>query len=330
MKRQYLIASGLVVIILCLVGAIGFVQQSKYIEDRVPAAAINGTTTGIKTGAATRTINVDNKKRTYTTYIPSKSIIGTADINVLFVFHGTNQSGTYIRDITGFNPVADSRGFVVVYPEALKRNGSMQWDPTNGSGTAPVKDIDFIRSVIKQLEVILQGRVGKIYAAGFSNGSVMTQTVGCSINEVKGIAPVAAGMGDTMLARCTLTRKIPYIGFDGTILNNKVYEKSELVKYEASVSHFALQNECSTATTTTKIPDNGKDGTATVVTLNTYRQIWDKPAACVPAMNYYRIEGGGHLWPGSTAYTSADLKQQDGKLTKDINATILIADFFKL
>lgn len=272
----------------------------------------------IPSGDSLEHMAIDGQPRTYTAYVPESILSSTESVDVLFVLHGTDQTSEYIRNITGFDAYADENGFVVVYPDALERSGKLQWDPTNQRN----KDITFIEAIIEELNKLSGGRINNIYVAGFSNGSVMAQAIGCMVPEVDGIAPVAAGMGSQMLPYCSFYRVLPYIGFYGT-----VDRSNELEIYETSLTHFATENGCATTYQSESLPNvDPNDGTAVELRMYSGK---DKAVCAVP-MHYYRIEGGGHYWPGSETYTAAELGRQPGKRTLDIDATKLIVDFFGL
>ena len=282
-------------------------------EDRT-----NGDNFSIPAGTSLEHMTIDGQPRTYTAYVPEGVIGQIEPVDVVFVLHGTDQTSGYIRNIASFDTYADENGFVVVYPDALERSGKLQWDPTNERN----KDITFIEAIIEELKNLSGDQIGNIYVVGFSNGSVMSQAIGCKISEVDGIAPIAAGMGPQMLPYCSFERPLPYIGFYGT-----VDRSNELEIYETSLAHFAAENSCALTYESTSQPNlDSNDGTT--VELRVYDGK-DK-AACEVPMQYYRIEGGGHYWPGSQEYTEAELERQPGKRTLDIDATKLIVDFFGL
>ena len=56
-----------------------------------------------------------------------------------------------------------------------------------------------------------------------------------------------------------------------------------------------------------------------------YKDTWDCAAAGT-AVEFYRIQGGGHAWPGSAFSTS--IGSIVGKTPTSINATDIIWDFF--
>ena len=279
--------------------------------------ATNATNFAIPVGTSLEHMTIDGEDRTYTAYVPQKVIDTDGPVDVLFVIHGTGGSGEGIRDV-GFDAYADQSGFVTIYPDSLTRDGVAMWDPTNRQ----VKDVDFIKAIVAELEKLSGGRVDNIYVAGMSNGSVMTQSVGCFIPGIDGIAAAAAGIGEEMQPYCKVPQPLPYVGFYGT-----EDRFGEIAKYESSVAHFAEANGCTENYTATTMPNTDpRDGTT--VELRVYKDASGK--ACPVATQYYRINGGGHYWPGGDNYLEERLERNTGSVTQDIDATKLIVEFFGL
>jgi len=271
----------------------------------------------LSVGDLRKYINVGGVRRTYLTYVPEQINWATAATDVLIVLHGTGGSGEGIREV-GFDAYADQHGFVVVYPDALSPAGVPKWDPTNRR----IKDIDFIKAIIEELKIIADGKLGNVYVAGMSNGAVMTQAAACFIETIAGIAPVAAGMGDEMQAYCQVPEPVPYIGFYGT-----VDRFDELEKYESSVAFFATENGCTETYKSNELPDIDPNDRTRVE----FREYLDTTEeTCATPVHYYRIEGGGHFWPGADSYRAERVREGAGYITQDIDATKLIVEFFGL
>ncbi len=273
---------------------------------------------GITAGEHLEHITVGGEERTYLAYVPAAAVAESGDIDLLIALHGMGGDGEGVRSTTGFDAYADERGFVVVYPNALEQNGAPKWDPSNRRH----HDIDFIEAIIAEVTKLSGNRIGNVYIAGFSNGSVMAQAAACLIEDIDGVAAGSAGLGPEMLPYCDLARPLPYIGFYGT-----EDHFDEMDKYEASVAHFAAGNGCADSYTAEALP-NTDPNDGTTVELRVYNNA--DGTACVPPVHYYRITGGGHFWPGSTDYTEAQLQRRTGSASMDIDGSELVVDFFNL
>ncbi len=268
-------------------------------------------------GVSLQSLTIAGQKRTYAVYVPPGAISTKTSADVLIVFHGTGGSGEGIREV-GFDAYAESSNFITVYPDSLSRDGVAKWDPANRQ----IKDIDFVKAVIADLEDSVGGEIGNVYVAGMSNGSVMAQAVGCLVPGIYGVAGVSAGIGSEMIPYCNLPQPIPFIGFYGTL-----DRFGEIEKYELSVAHFAKENGCTDSYQASALPDvDTEDGTT--VERRVYQAAGGQ--ACETPVHYYRIEGGGHFWPGAERYRADRLERNSGFISKDIDATKLIVDFFGL
>jgi len=128
-----------------------------------------------------------------------------------------------------------------------------------------------------------------------------------------------------MAERAKPPRPIPTLYFHGTADEIVGYDGKDVFSKrafslgaEAIVAWWASKNGCAEKAEVEKIEDKSDDGTS--VEKWTYKQV-EKGAPVV----FYRIEGGGHTWPGSTMSGEKLL----GKCTKEINATELMWEFFE-
>ena len=156
----------------------------------------------------------DNSDREYIVYVP-ESATGSTPVPVLFVIHGTNQTGRVFYNNTSlWNPKADQEGFIIVYPTALVHchfdNGEQrsvtkwaagdlgQTDVSNGAlplcSDEPLADdilfFDELFATIKNDFVVDENR---LYASGFSNGAQMTARLATQRSEVFAAVTVHAG-----------------------------------------------------------------------------------------------------------------------------------------
>jgi len=255
---------------------------------------------------------------------------------LVMVFHGLGLGGQSMIYISGLNDEADRKNFIVVYPDGLNH----RWD-TNG-GT----DIQFVMDMIDKLASIVSIDRRRIYAVGYSNGGHFVQRLACVTNSIAAIAIVAASMMESSASACTNTQRVPALFFIGTddplVPSTDSSHKEELGKLgaavglggleslsaplakmggmmtaEETVDYWCRHNQSPTTPYTNQMPDtNPHDGTrVTRLTFGAYNN----------EVVYYRIEGGGHTWPGALINGPKDIV---GRTTDDINAGEIIADFF--
>lgn len=156
----------------------------------------------------------DGNEREYIVYVP-QSAAGTRKVPVLFMVHGTNQSGqVFYNNAALWNPKADQEGFIVVYPTGLVYchydNGvertTTKWAAGNlgetdvNRGALPLcpgevlaDDLGFFDSMVETIKEDFVVDEKRIYASGFSNGAQMTARLAAQRSEVFAAVAVHAG-----------------------------------------------------------------------------------------------------------------------------------------
>jgi len=141
------------------------------------------------TGRNDYVIEVDNTPREVIIYAP-----GGYDPNtptpVVFMFHGSNQSGNIMYENTNWVAYADQENFLVVFPTAWKYKligePGMQekWNSAKmrefvEPGTELKDDVKFTRVILETLEATFNVDTTRLYATGFSNGGgfVLTRLI---------------------------------------------------------------------------------------------------------------------------------------------------------
>lgn len=69
-------------------------------------------------GRVDRTVTVDGQNRSFVVYVGS-SVGATATAPVVFMFHGSGQSGDQFYNISRWKEMADQNGLIAVFPDAL-------------------------------------------------------------------------------------------------------------------------------------------------------------------------------------------------------------------
>src|SRR4051794_31635504 len=124
------------------------------------------------------TLEVGGRTRTYHVHYPTKVPDGPASL--VIGLHGGLGSGRQFEENTGFDAVADSNGFIVVYPDGI--GGVMgdqdlrTWNAGNCCGPARqqnVDDVGFISALIDHLSSTMAIDEDRVYAVGHSNGGIM-------------------------------------------------------------------------------------------------------------------------------------------------------------
>ena len=137
----------------------------------------SGSLSGLHERTSKRYLHRANKKRIYNVYVPRRYKHGKP-VPLIMVLHGCRQTQHDIREITGFNALADKHNFIVVYPfvthynDLRTRNCWGWWRPEHiKTGSGEVEDLRCIVQEVSQEFTINEKR---IHITGLSSGAGMT------------------------------------------------------------------------------------------------------------------------------------------------------------
>jgi polyhydroxybutyrate depolymerase len=222
-------------------------------------------------------------------------------------FHGLIEGSVGVHPtMSQFTPKAQAEGFVVAYP--VGEGGGLNWDLTSNGPS-----VQFVDQLLKQVKADACIDARRIYATGLSYGAFMTSSLMCYRSDVFAAAAPVAGImnpGD-----CNPTRKIPFVTFHGTADPILAYSG-----FSGTPQAWATRYGCGAKATTTVVASDA------TIKQPIYKDTWDCQAQGTAA-EFYRIEGGGHAWPGSAFSTS--IGGIVGPTATSINATDIMWDFFK-
>src|SRR5436190_22430452 len=158
-----------------------------------------------------RSMISSGEKREYLLYVP-RSYDRTRPTPLVISLHGANGWPTQQMNLTEWNRLADSQGFIVVYPSGLEGVG-----PRVGSvGPDFAKDVRFISEMIDQLEVAYNIDPARVYANGFSNGGGMAFVLSCALSDRIAAVGMVGAAQTLPWSWCRERRAVPMIAFHGT------------------------------------------------------------------------------------------------------------------
>jgi polyhydroxybutyrate depolymerase len=251
---------------------------------------------------------------------------------LVVVLHGGGASDDLvgrIRELTRLDGRADAAGGVVVYPEAVDH----YWNDGRGlaqyrSQAEHVDDVGFITALVDHVARERNIDSRRVYVTGASNGAMMALRLACERPERFAAVAVVAGNLPTALA-CRPAARIPAMLVNGTDDPAMPWSGGEVrfgrqrlgsvLSAEATASVWATANGCGRVPVLSPLPDRApRDGTRVVRA--------DFPDCRDGAdVVLYRVEGGGHTWPGGPQQTTQRIV---GRTSRDIDATDLIWAFF--
>lgn len=238
--------------------------------------------------------------RSYIRYVPPAHD-GKRPVPLVLAFHGLAEGAAIHVQHTEYLPLAEEEGFAVAFPQGL--GAIPQWN----TGLASA-DVVMVGDLLDQLEADLCIDTNRIYASGLSLGGFMTSTLACVYDDrIAAFAPVA-GIRDP--AGCSPSRPVPMLTFHGTADTFVPFGPIPGI-----VDAWAGRNGCGSPAEEFVAADDVAD---------IFRITYACPTAPVV---FYRIDEGGHSWPGSEF--SRLIEAVVGYTTFEIEATDLIWEFFE-
>jgi len=274
-------------------------------------------------GDTKQSLQVGSVTRDYALHVPSNLPVD-AKVPLLLVFHGGGGHAWRMSKFTKFNEVADENGFVVVYPEAVNKS----WDDTRGLSKAD--DVGFVRALIEHLEKDFPIDSSRVYATGISNGGFFSNRLACELSDkIAAVAAVAATMPTTLPENCRPARPISVMYMNGTkdplvpinggtVGANLGLQRGECISLADAIRFWTKWDGTSRTPEIDQVPDRVDDGT------HVKREVYGGGKSGTEIV-VYRIEGGGHTWPGGSQYLP---KMMVGKASQQIDAAQVIWDFF--
>lgn len=260
-------------------------------------------------GAQTRRISVGGVAREYRVHLPAA---GSARPEALvLVLHGGGGNPAGIAAHTRFDRVADRAGFIVAYPAARNR----YWLDAR-PGYERGEDVAFLRALADTLRRQYGIPAHRVFAAGISNGAMMSYRLACEApGTVAAIGVIAGAMPGTVRSACAGAPPVAVIALHGTEDRLVPFDGGgSLLSVPASVSLLAARAGCDTAGPP-DTTDRVRDGT--LVTRVAF-------TSCTVPVELVTIRGGGHTWPGGPRVRARIL----GRTTREIDASDALWHFF--
>lgn len=298
----------------------------------IPAKATEPCEDGLFVRTKKYTMTWQGYQRTYLVHTPPASKIKGA-LPLLFNIHGGGGTarGNVKLTFGRFDRLADQDGFIVVYPNALEKN----WNDGRKSSyvTEWQKDIDdvgFIVAIIDDLKKKYTIDEERIFTTGMSNGGFMSSRLICDKAEIfRGAAILTATLSSDYLPSCKPSKPVAVLVMNGTADKLVPYDggqvmvlrkpRGNIIATVALMKFWEEQNGCTERKQDVELPDTSNDGTT--VTRIEYGNCKDRGALVL-----YKINGGGHTWPGGKQYLGRFII---GNTSRDIVACDVIWNFFK-
>lgn len=295
-----------------------------------PSPACSASDAAMPEPDATLPFNAGGLSGSYIRHLPP-AYDGVTPLPVVFDLHGWSQPAAIQVLMSDLPTYGDAHRFITITPE-ITRPVAL-WDVGLGSD-----DLTWMTALLDETEATLCVDSLRLFVTGMSYGARMTSSVACALSgRVAASAPVS-GIGNP--EACRFSRPVPVVAFHGTDDQYLAYGGG----YGPKVADLLDPSGQATLGTTPAVanPDaesvpqmtqawaqrNGceaNDPSESQVTDDVVLLTWDCPKGAETEL--YRVDGGGHAWPGSAF--SASIVDYVGRTTMTISADDIIWRFFR-
>jgi len=257
----------------------------------------------------------------------------TAAVPLVVALHGGGGSGDRLDRATGgtITRAAAARGWVVAFPSGVEA----RWNDGRSSSTAQrwaradVDDVGFLQAVMDRAHEKLGIDLKQVYLTGISNGGFMALRMAVEVpDRVAAVAAVTATVSAPLGQRHPSApvpvlfmngTEDPIVPYDGGAVRVLGQERGRIWSTKDSAQWWRKINGCTRPATHETLPDRvPEDGTRTYIERST------GCASGAPVV-VYRIDGGGHTWPGGLQYAP---RSAIGQVARDFDGGHAIFEFF--
>ena len=261
--------------------------------------------------------DLEGHHRVYKLFLP-QNYSDTIKFPLIIYLHAYGWTAEQDMNYTQFYKVADTSGFIVVYPSGVPNWNSGIADNKKWPATG-VDDVRFINALIDSLSSEYSIDPGRVFACGYSNGGFMAYRLACQLgNRIAAIASVGGIMSYSVATNCNPTREVPVLQIHGTADWWVPVNGSEgWHSVDETVSYWTTFNNCTNADTIL-LPDLSLPDSCVVEKIS----YTNCTGNC--EVIYYKVLQGGHTWPGAGSPGFS----HEGFVNDDINANVEIINFF--
>ncbi len=302
------------------------------------------TTTGFALTTSTKvkkyTFHHDGYTRNYSVYYP-KVCKNYKSVPLVMALHGGGGAARKWPKYTnhGFERLAESAPFILVYPNGLKK----QWNDGRDYSQSfahknRIDDLGFLSRLIDYLLETYPIDPNKVFVTGPSNGGIMSHYLAAMHSEkIAAIAPVIASISEKMLPQFNPTSPLsvlmingkqdPLVKWEGGMIQLGKKKNGKVIPVEQAVNYWVEHNQCQAKPKFKLLPDRDpQDGTRVVQRTYSGGQSGTE-------VILYAIKGGGHEWPTYQDKRRRAFKRLMDKVvgirSRDIDACQIIWEFFK-
>ena len=230
----------------------------------------------------------NNVNREYLLHIPENYDPNNSH-PIVFNFHGYGGTATDHMYSADLRSIADTAGFILVYPQGLPLDGSPHWNiaENGGDNKSNSDDFGFVTSLINELQSEYNVDTDRIYACGYSNGAGFSFSVACHLDQFAAMASISGLMSDWALVNCDPPKPVGVMIIHGTSDDSRPYSgiNDYLLSVDEEIQFWTDFND------TDSIPqiNNFNDG-------NTIEHFKYDNGTNGSSVELYKINNGYHVW----------------------------------
>jgi len=279
----------------------------------------------------------DNLKRTYIIHYPQKNA-RAGKLPLIIALHGRGGEGESMVHLTrgGLNRISDREGVIIVYPDGIDKgwnDGRIDEEANDRALKENIDDVGFINALIDRMIGKYNADPHRVYVTGMSNGAIMSYRLACELSgKIAAIAPVAGNIPVMVSEVCHPAKPVsvmainnvndPLVPYDGGEIMGHLHRTKlgKVLSVDESVGLWVKADHCKPDPFIEQEPDTDPDDRTTVL-----KKTYNGGSGGTEVV-LFRVDGGGHTWPGGLQYLPAWLI---GRTSRDIDANEEIWKFFK-
>ncbi|MFC4913130.1 alpha/beta hydrolase family esterase [Actinomadura gamaensis] len=212
---------------------------------------------------------------------------------LVIALHGGLATMAQMQSLSGFDPVADDKGFLVAYPDGFLTT----WNAGDCCGAAKmgkIDDVGFLTKLIDRLNSAGLSDPKRVFVTGFSNGAGMAYKMGCDAADKVAAIGVVEG---ALVTECDPSRPVSTIIFHGTADKNVPFDGGG----RRDINDDRPYPPVSFAVNFWRAHDKLPRPKATTLTAQSGNVECSSSTRDGVALALCKVIGGGHAWPKGAA-----------------------------
>ena len=234
-----------------------------------------------------------NLDREFYIYIPNDIDTTNSQAPLLFSLHGYTSRAIWNLGYTGFQSIADTEKFIVIYPQGtiLSTTGETHWNVGGWTVGSTTDDVDYLSSLIDWAYSEYEIDRNRVYSTGMSNGGFMSYHLACNLSsKIAAIASVTGSMTPQTYNGCSPSHPTAILQIHGTMDGVVPYYGNSISRAIPTVMEYWDEYNGCGLEILNNIPDINNDGDGGL--LYEYKNCLNNIES-----RLYLMTNMGHEWP---------------------------------